>query len=136
MAVRYYLGPLVVIGTRGATVRNGSPLLLVYTPGVERVTILKMNSSLTADRLAIHRYEASAARIALADTHPQLIPLPTDKDGRWSNAALTAIDAAGISRQAARTSTREIAQLIVSHQAGRQHDDARRVRIVMGFEDV
>jgi hypothetical protein len=137
MAVRYYLGPIVTLTMRGGRIVQGSPLLETFIPGEERVTILKMNRAAPGmDRLAIHRYEATAARIALADTHPLLIPLPADKDERWSDAALTALERAGINRRQAQTSTREIAQLMVAHQRGRALRDRDRTRIVMGHEDV
>lgn len=137
MAVRYYLGPIVTVALRNGRQVQGSPLLEVFRPGEERVTILKMNAAAPGmDRLAIHRYEATAARIALADTHPLLVPLPQDRDERWSDAALTALERAGISRRQAQTSTREIAQLMVANQRGRALRDRDRIRIVMGHEDV
>lgn len=151
MAVRYYLGPMIWVAP--IPQEDGSiqwidaarlpplyagrlclccPLFTTFRQrDGERITSLDVT-----DRIAIHRYEASAARLAIADEHPLLIALPQNKDGRWSDAALTALDRVGISRAAARTSTREIAQLMISHQAGRAHDDARRVRIVMGGEDL
>lgn len=132
MAVRYYLGPLIPLGRRGANIVIGSPLMPVFRKqDGERVTVLKLNHGV---RMALHRYDAPRHRLALADSHPLLIPLPTDKDGRWTPGALAAFDKAGVPRARAMTSTREIAQIILANQAKRPYTDAGRSPIVMAHE--
>lgn len=127
MAVRFYLAPVVVQTMRAGRLVWGVPLLEGRRPD-ERVTILKMNQG--NPRWCLCRYEATASRISLADTHPLVIPLPTDKDGRMSVWARMQLARMGLPVQ--QTSTRNVARFIFDRQARAQTDTP----IVMGFEDV
>lgn len=155
MAVRYYLGPAVSLAVvlDGNVVRfvpraqapaiilrmvTGSPLLAVFDKAQgERVTMLKMNTAAVGEtRLAIHRYEASVARLDAANDHPQLTALPDDVTQNWGGAIISQLARAGINPGQSMRNTREIGQLILANQRGRPFEEADRVPIIMAGEQI
>lgn len=117
--IAWYLAPLQPIGLRDGRLRLAAPHLQFFRKAEgERVTVLKMNR--VTPRWALVRYEAQAHRVALADTHPLVLRLPTDRDGRMSTWARMALAKVGLPL-GSRSSIRDIAPLMLAQQVGAAH---------------
>lgn len=113
MPVQFFLTPYAPHTMRGGRVVLASTLMRLWRPGEGRVTVLKLNSG--APRWCLARYEATATQLALADSHPLVLSLPRDRDGRMSIWARMALERVGILARG-RTSIRDAARLILAAQ--------------------